>query len=55
MTQGASLSCEGPITSKLHVVEFERTPPKRDEVEIMVEAASVNPIDVQRSKGYGRT
>ena len=54
MSQGRSLSCEDPVTSTLKVVAFERIPPKSGEVEIAVEAASVNPIDVQRSSGYGR-
>ncbi len=54
MSQGIALSCKDPATSKLTVVEFARTPPKPDEVEVCVKAASVNPIDVHRASGYGR-
>lgn len=54
MSQGLSLSCTDPQTSELTVAKFVRTPPKSDEVEVSVEAASVNPIDVRRATGYGQ-
>jgi len=54
MRQGEALSCESPVTGKLTVVGFDRVPPASGEVEVAVEAASVNPIDVHRSTGYGR-
>ncbi|MGD1886623.1 MAG: alcohol dehydrogenase catalytic domain-containing protein [Cohaesibacteraceae bacterium] len=54
MSQGRSLSCQNPETSALKVIVFERTQPKTGDIEIAVEAASVNPIDVQRATGYGR-
>lgn len=54
MSQGRALSCQDPETGTLSVVEIVRTPPKSGEVEIAVAAASVNPIDVQRARGYGR-
>src|SRR5271165_4380728 len=34
--------------------EVPRRPPAADEIEVAVEAASVNPIDVRRADGYGR-
>ncbi len=36
------------------VREVPRRSPAADEIEIAVEAASVNPIDVRRADGYGR-
>src|SRR5271169_4374430 len=36
------------------VRETPRRPPAADEIEVAVEAASVNPIDVRRADGYGR-
>ncbi len=33
---------------------LKRTLPRRGEIEVLVEAASVNPIDVRRRSGYGR-
>jgi hypothetical protein len=36
------------------VREVPRRSPAADEVEVAVEAASVNPIDVRRADGYGR-
>ena len=36
------------------VREVPRRSPGADEIEIAVEAASVNPIDVRRADGYGR-
>src|SRR6516164_9262118 len=36
------------------VCEVPRRSPAADEIEIAVEAASVNPIDVRRADGYGR-
>jgi len=35
--------------------EFPRRAPGAEEVEVAVEAASVNPIDVRRSSGYGKS
>ncbi|MEM1234157.1 MAG: alcohol dehydrogenase catalytic domain-containing protein [Pseudomonadota bacterium] len=55
MSLGRSLSCSDPASGKLEVVEFERAVPKPGEIEIAVDATSVNPIDVHRSTGYGRT
>ena len=36
------------------VREVPRRVPAADEIEIVVEATSVNPIDVRRADGYGR-
>lgn len=55
MNQGRSLSCRDPETQTLKLVDTQRVPPKSGELEIAVTAASVNPIDVQRASGYGRT
>jgi NADPH:quinone reductase-like Zn-dependent oxidoreductase len=38
----------------LEIRQLPRQEPGPDEIEIAVEAASVNPIDVRRSEGYGR-
>jgi NADPH:quinone reductase-like Zn-dependent oxidoreductase len=47
------LFCLGPAgKSALEVRQVPRRHPAADEVEIAVEAASVNPIDVRRAEGY---
>ena len=46
--------CLGPAAEgALEVREVPRQNPAADEVEIAVEATSVNPIDVRRAEGYG--
>ena len=55
MTSGAAALCLGPDGSGGFTVrQFIRRRPAADEIEIAVAAASVNPIDVRRSEGYGR-
>lgn len=54
MNTGTELSCKSPDTGAFEVRSFPRKPPKKDMVEVAVEAASVNPIDVRRAGGYGR-
>ena len=50
-----ALFCLGPAgKGALEVRQVPRRNPAADEVEIAVEAASVNPIDVRRAEGYGR-
>jgi NADPH:quinone reductase-like Zn-dependent oxidoreductase len=47
--------CLGPEAGGgFDVREVARRSPAPDEIEIAVEAASVNPIDVRRAEGYGR-
>ena len=47
--------CLSPETGgRFEVREVPRRSPAADEIEIAVEAASVNPIDVRRAAGYGR-
>ena len=47
--------CLGPEAGgAFDIREVPRRKPGPDEVEIAVEAASVNPIDVRRAAGYGR-
>jgi len=47
--------CLGPANGgALEIRQLPRQEPASDEVEVAVEAASVNPIDVRRSEGYGR-
>jgi reticulon-4-interacting protein 1, mitochondrial len=47
--------CLGPKAGRaFDLREVPRRRPAPDEVEIAVEAASVNPIDVRRAEGYGR-
>ncbi|CCV15552.1 alcohol dehydrogenase catalytic domain-containing protein [Mesorhizobium sp. STM 4661] len=55
MTSGAAALCLGPGGSGGFTVrQFTRRRPAADELEVAVTAASVNPIDVRRSEGYGR-
>ena len=55
MTSGTAALCLGPGGSGGFTVrQFTRRGPAADEIEIAVAAASVNPIDVRRSEGYGR-
>jgi NADPH:quinone reductase-like Zn-dependent oxidoreductase len=55
MTSGAAVVCLGPAgSSGFTVRQFTRRKPAADEIEVAVAAASVNPIDVRRSEGYGR-
>ncbi len=50
-----ALFCLGPAAKgALEVRQVPRRNPAADEVEIAIEAASVNPIDVRRAEGYGR-
>ena len=47
--------CLGPETGGgFEIREFPRGRPAAGEIEVAVEAASVNPIDVRRAEGYGR-
>ncbi|TWI28341.1 alcohol dehydrogenase catalytic domain-containing protein [Mesorhizobium tianshanense] len=54
MTSGTAALCLGPGPSGFMVRQFTRRTPAADEIEVAVAAASVNPIDVRRSEGYGR-
>jgi reticulon-4-interacting protein 1, mitochondrial len=55
MATSAAVVCLGPNGGgALQIQQLPRQEPGPDEVEIAVEAASVNPIDVRRSEGYGR-
>jgi reticulon-4-interacting protein 1, mitochondrial len=55
MEKRCALFCLGPAANgALEVRQVPRRTPAVDEVEIAVEAASVNPIDVRRAEGYGR-
>ena len=54
METKTALFCLGPAANgALEVRQVPRRRPAADEVEIAVEAASVNPIDVRRAVGYG--
>jgi NADPH:quinone reductase-like Zn-dependent oxidoreductase len=56
-TSGQSLATvvlEFGGTDRLAVRPVPRRRPRRGEIEVLVEAASVNPIDVRRRSGYGR-
>jgi NADPH:quinone reductase-like Zn-dependent oxidoreductase len=55
METKTALFCLGPeAKGALEVRQVPRRNPTADEVEIALEAASVNPIDVRRAEGYGR-
>ena len=55
METKTALFCLGPAADgALEVRQVPRRNPAADEVEIAMEAASVNPIDVRRAEGYGR-
>ena len=55
MEAKTALFCLGPAANgALEVRRVPRRNPAPDEVEIAMEAASVNPIDVRRAEGYGR-
>ena len=55
METKTALFCLGPAAKgALEVRQVPRRKPAADEVEIAMEAASVNPIDVRRAEGYGR-
>ena len=55
METRTALFCLGPAArGALEVRQVPRRNPTADEVEVAVEAASVNPIDVRRAEGYGR-
>ena len=55
METRTALFCLGPAArGALEVRHVPRRNPTADEVEVAVEAASVNPIDVRRAEGYGR-
>ena len=55
METRTALFCLGPAArGALEVRQVPRRNPAADEVEVAVEAASVNPIDVRRAEGYGR-
>ena len=54
MKTKTALFCLGPAANgALEVRQIPQRYPAADEVEIAVEAASVNPIDVRRAQGYG--
>ena len=55
MTTGTAAWSLGPsVRGAFEVRPFTRRKPAADEIEVAVAAASVNPIDVRRSEGYGR-
>jgi NADPH:quinone reductase-like Zn-dependent oxidoreductase len=55
MKASLALQCLGPGHADLLVVRsLAMADPKPDEIEVAVEAAAVNPIDVRRADGYGR-
>ena len=55
MTSGTAAVCLGPDGAGGFMVrQFTGRRPAADEIEVAVAAASVNPIDVRRSEGYGR-
>jgi reticulon-4-interacting protein 1, mitochondrial len=55
METKTALFCLGPAAKgALEIRQAPRPEPAADEVEIAIEAASVNPIDVRRAEGYGR-
>jgi NADPH:quinone reductase-like Zn-dependent oxidoreductase len=57
MMSGQSLAAvvlEFGAVSELAVRPVVRSSPRRGEIEVLVEAASVNPIDLRRRSGYGR-
>ena len=55
MAKRTVLMCLGPDAGgAFEVREAPRNRPAQDEIEVAVEAASVNPIDVRRADGYGR-
>jgi len=55
MTKRLVVLCLGPDAGGgFEVREAPRRRPAPDEIEVAVEAASVNPIDVRRAEGYGR-
>ena len=54
MKTRVALVCLGPAAKGvLEIRAVPRRDPAADEVEVAVEAASVNPIDVRRAAGYG--
>ncbi len=54
MTTSPALLCLGPAAkSAFEVREVPRRNPAADEVEVAVQAAAVNAIDVRRAEGYG--
>ena len=54
METRSAVFCLGPAgEGALEIRQVPRRHPAADEVEIAVEAASVNPIDVRRAEGYG--
>ena len=55
METKTALFCLGPAAKgALEVRQVPRRKPAPDEVEIDVQGASVNPIDVRRAEGYGK-
>ena len=49
-----ALVCLGPAAKgALEICQMARPSPAADQLEIAVEATSVNPIDVRRTEGYG--
>jgi len=55
MATKTALFCLGPdAKGALEIREVPRQNPAADEVEITIEAASFNPIDVRRAEGWGR-
>jgi reticulon-4-interacting protein 1, mitochondrial len=54
MMDDVELACLGPASADRFAVRpLTRRPPGKGEIEVRVEATSVNPIDVRRSDGYG--
>lgn len=54
MTTHRTLICLGGENGALEVRQVPRRAPAGDEIEVAVAAASVNPIDAMRARGYGR-
>jgi NADPH:quinone reductase-like Zn-dependent oxidoreductase len=49
------VACLGPAAKgAIEIRQVSRKKPRADEIEVAVQAASVNPIDVRRAEGYGR-
>ena len=55
VSERTAAMCLGPEAGgSFEIRELPRKEPAADEIEIAVEAAAVNPIDVRRAAGYGR-
>jgi len=55
MSENTIVACLGPTAKgAIEIRRISRKKPRADEIEVAVQAASVNPIDVRRAEGYGR-